>query len=87
MFEDRYKTILTDDPTLCVICMKRACQWHHVFHGNSWNKKLSEKLGLMAPLCDRCHTTVHHEDGEWDIKLKAMAQRCYLIKIFGRCYI
>lgn len=81
----RYKSILTDDPLSCYVCGAMATDMHHVFHGA--NKKISEDTGCMVPLCRSCHNKVHHNGGELDWELKADAQRAYLIKVFGRCYL
>ena len=80
-----YTSIMTDDFETCYVCGQRADDMHHVFHGP--DKKLSEELGLMVPLCRGCHNRVHHVGGEYDRALKADAQRTYLIKVFGRCLI
>ena len=76
---------MTDDLETCYICGARADDLHHVLHGA--DKKKSEELGLMVPLCRRCHNRVHHEGGEYDRILKQSAQRVYLQKVFGRCYL
>ena len=81
----RYKSIMTDDFQSCFICGMRADDIHHVMHGA--DKKLSEELGLMVPLCRGCHNKVHHTGGELDRLLKQEAQRSYLRDVFGRCYI
>lgn len=76
---------MSDDYESCYMCGCRADDMHHVFHGA--DKKLSEELGLMVPLCRSCHNRVHHVGGEYDRILKVSAQRTYLQKIFGRCYL
>ena len=76
---------MTDDFESCYMCGGRAADMHHIFHGA--DKKLSEELGLMVPLCRACHNKVHHVGGEYDRILKAHAQRVYLQKIFGRSYL
>lgn len=81
----KYKSILTDDYTTCYVCGRPASDMHHIFHGA--DKKLSESLGCMVPLCRTCHNRVHHEGGEIDRELKKVAQRAYLIKTFGRCHL
>ena len=78
-------TIMTNDYESCYVCGEPAAEWHHVMHGA--DKKLSEELGLMVPLCRKCHERVHHVGGEYDRKLKVDAQRIYLQKVFGRCYL
>ena len=80
-----YISIMTDDMESCYVCGARADEIHHVLHGP--DKKLSEKYGLMVPLCRECHNKVHHQGGEFDRILKQDAQRAYLIKVFGRCYL
>ena len=81
----KYSSILTSDHRRCYVCGYPAVEWHHIFHGA--DKKLSEELGCMVPLCRRCHDKVHHVGGEYDRMLKVDAQRAYLIKTFGRCYL
>ena len=81
----RYTSILTDDYERCYICGAMASEWHHIYHGA--DKKMSEELGCMVPLCRRCHERVHHVGGEYDRKLKEDAQAAYLRKIFGKCYL
>lgn len=79
------ESIMTDDMTVCFVCRRRADDLHHVLHGA--DKKLSEKYGLMVPLCRGCHNKVHHVDGELDHALKQEAQREFLRKTFGKCYV
>ena len=81
----KYTSIMTDDYEYCYVCGARAAHWHHVLHGA--DKKLSEELGLMVPLCLNCHDGVHHNGGELDHELKKRAQRALLIKLCGRCYL
>ena len=80
-----YTSIMTDDMGSCYVCGARADEIHHVMHGP--DKKLSEKYGLMVPLCRKCHDRVHHVGGDLDRLLKQDAQRRFLIKTFGRCYL
>ena len=81
----RLYTILTDNIDECWVCHRPAVEMHHVFHGP--DKALSERLGMMAPLCRECHGRVHHVNGELDAELKQEAQRIYLIHTFGKCYL
>lgn len=76
---------MTDDFESCYMCGGRATEMHHIMHGS--DKKISEELGLMVPLCRRCHERVHHVGGEYDRILKVNAQRVYLQKVFGKCYL
>lgn len=80
-----YTSIMTDDMDACYVCGKRADEIHHVMHGS--DKKLSEKYGLMVPLCRKCHSKVHHEGGELDRILKQEAQRAFIRKYLGKCYL
>lgn len=80
-----YTSILTDDFDHCFFCGDIAVDMHHIFHGA--DKKLSEQTGCMVPLCRHCHNRVHHVGGEYDRILKVEAQRAYLRKVFGRCYL
>ena len=80
-----YTSILTDDYENCYMCGLPAAEWHHCLHGA--DKKKSEELGLMVPLCRRCHEKVHHVGGEYDLILKQTAQRAYLHKVFGKSYL
>lgn len=78
-------SILTDDLEVCYVCARPANDLHHIMHGA--DKKISEKYGLMVPLCRDCHNSVHHVGGELDIVLKQDAQRQLLIDMLGRCYL
>lgn len=80
-----YYTIMTRNPNCCYVCGDKAVDMHHALHGA--DKKLSEEYGLMIPLCRDCHNRVHHVGGELDNELKQAAQREFLIKIFGKCYL
>ena len=76
---------MTDEYECCYMCGAPASEWHHVLHGA--DKKLSEEYGLMVPLCRNCHNRVHHVGGEYDHILKENAQRIFLQKVFGKCYL
>ena len=78
-------SILTQDFDTCYVCGRQAQDMHHIFHGA--DKKFSEKNGFMIPVCRECHNKVHHQGGGLDRELKEEAQRVYLIKVFGRCYL
>ena len=80
-----YKSIMTDDTFTCYVCGRPASEWHHVMHGA--DKKLSETMGLMVPLCRECHNKVHHVGGELDKMLKQEAQRAFIRKYLGKCYL
>lgn len=79
-------SILTKTFDYCYECgSSEGIEIHHIFHGA--DKKMSEELGCMVPLCRRCHHDLHHGSGTLDRKLKETAQRQYLINKFGRCYL
>lgn len=78
-------SIITDDYGRCYMCGAPAVDYHHIFHAS--NKKISEDTGCMVPLCRKCHERVHHVGGEYDRMLKVEAQRAYLRKVFGKCYL
>lgn len=58
----------------CEICGGMAAHMHHVFQAA--NRPLSEKYGLVAPLCARCHRLVHAEYAE-SLKLKKKYQAIF----------
>lgn len=80
-----YKSIMTDEYFTCYVCGRPATDYHHCMHGA--DKKLSEKYGLMVPLCRECHGKVHHVGGELDRILKQDAQRAFVRHYLGKCYI
>ena len=80
-----YTSIMTDDFHSCYVCGLQATDIHHVMHGA--DKKLSETYGLMVPLCRRCHYKVHHTGCDLDRDLKEDAQRAFIRKYLGKCYL
>lgn len=57
------KSVVTDDMDRCFICGSyRNIEIHHIFGASE--RKLSEKFGLIVPLCHSCHNEppagVHH---------------------------
>lgn len=87
------KSILTDDFEHCYICGSQAQQWHHIF--NKYDKKRSEKFGLLIPLCARCHMKIHDSDEATNKIIKRTAQMKFELihskeewmKEFGKNYI
>ena len=88
------KSIITDDLTQCYICGNPFVELHHVCFGTA-NRKLSDKYGLIIPLCAEHHRGNKgvHQDRALDLFLKRMAQEKFeevydedFIKIFGRRY-
>lgn len=80
-----YTSIMTDDTFTCYVCGRPATDYHHCMHGA--DKSLSERTGLMVPLCRECHNKVHHVGGELDKMLKQEAQRAFIRKYLGKCYL
>lgn len=89
------KSILTDDLEHCMRCGSNYIEMHHVMFGTA-DRKLSDKYGLIVPLCPWCHRSNKgvHQDREFDLKLREFAQRKFetaypdedWMKIFGRNY-
>lgn len=69
------KSIMTDDFEHCFLCGKQAQQIHHVF--NKYDKKRSEKYGLLVPLCAICHSNIHDRDEKQNKELKKLAQTLF----------
>lgn len=84
---------------MCGYCkVRRASEIHHIIHGTSGNRALSEMYSkaCLIPLCRECHHEVHHGIGEnLDLILKKQAQEDFEIlypnedwvQIFGRNYL
>lgn len=84
---------------ICRYCKRKpASEMHHIIHGTSGNRRLSEKYSkaCMIPLCRECHYEVHHGTGEnLDLKLKQQAQMDFELmypdedwfEVFGRNYL
>lgn len=82
----------------CEICgQDNYLHRHHVFFGTA-NKKQSERWGMVAMICPKCHNCSNesvHLCKETDLMLKERYQRKFeqthtreeFIKIFGRNWI
>jgi len=87
------KSIITDDMESCYICGSNIVQIHHVIYGTA-NRKMSDKYGLIIPLCPYCHKRVHEQDRNLDLQLHRLAQRRFteeypylnFMEVFGRNY-
>lgn len=69
------KSIITDDLEHCYVCGRTNPEMHHVFYGTA-NRKLSERYGLVVPLCylhHRGNSGVHFNQ-KLDAKLKGVAE-------------
>ena len=48
-----------EEPETCRVCgIEGQMAHHHMIPGNP-GRKLSEKYGLVCPICPRCHDTIH----------------------------
>lgn len=90
------KSIITDDMKHCIVfgCENPVCEEHHVVHGTA-NRKVSDKRGLVIPLCREHHSEIHRER-KMDLYYKQIAQNAYetkygsreqFIKEFGKSYL
>lgn len=50
----KVKSIITDDFEHCYLCGRPAECVHHMLPGAK--RKASDRLGLVVPLCNDCHT-------------------------------
>lgn len=93
------KPIITDNMNECILpyCKRCDIEWHHVFFGTG-NHKLSDKYGMIVPLCVEHHRGITgvHRNRAVDLKVKEMGQRAFeekvgsreeFMKIFGRNYL
>ena len=91
------KSIITDDMHTCMICgTTRNIEVHHCVFGVA-NKKLSDKYGLVVPLCVDCHRGRKgvHQCRAVDLKIKQLAQKKFeelydrekWMQLFGRNYL
>lgn len=81
----------------CFVCGSPYVEVHHVIYGTA-NRKLSDKYGLIVPLCHEHHrgqTGVHFKR-DLDIHLKKLAQEKFeakigarneFIRVFGKNYL
>lgn len=94
----RRLSLLTTDLRNCYICGKPYAEVHHIMFGTGY-RPLSEKYGLIVPLCYEHHQGdfgVHGKNGkELNLKLKVKAQETFeplyghdeWMRIFGRNYL
>ena len=65
------KSIITDKK-FCYLCgTPYSLEMHHCVFGRF--RKLSDKYGLIVPLCRECHYEVHHQ-ADQQMYLKQVAQ-------------
>ena len=81
----------------CLICgNNQGLERHHVFYGSGL-RQLSEKWGMVAPLCHRCHRGSHgvHFSRPLDLMLKRLFQEKFeethtreeFMEVFGRSWL
>lgn len=91
---NKYKSILQSGD-FCMVCgSTNGLDAHHVF--NKFNKKRSEKYGLMIYLCRNCHSRVHNSGDGLRRDLERFGQRAWeryygtredFIKEFNKSYL
>lgn len=93
----KVKSIIVDSMDNCLVCASPYTEIHHCVHGTA-NRKLSDKYGLVVPLCAEHHrgqTGVHH-NRDFDLAMKELAQRKFeeqigsretFRDIFGKSYL
>lgn len=73
------KSIITDEIDKCFICgSRRNIEAHHIF--GSTERDLSEKYGLVVPLCSVCHKHPRlgvHQDSENAQWMHEVGQRAF----------
>ena len=67
---------------------------HHIFEGRG-RRQISDRYGLVVPLCSECHRRIHndadlmqmlHEAGQAKAEANGMS-RAEFIELFGRNYL
>ena len=91
------KSIIVDCMDNCFVCASPYTEVHHVIYGTA-NRKLSDKYGLVVPLCHEHHRgqTGVHFNRDFDIALKKLAQEKFnavyganksFLEVFGKNYL
>ena len=94
----RTASVIFSDMEQCIVCGSPYVEVHHIFPGTA-NRKISDRYGYVAPLCQYHHTGtaegVHHNK-DFMKRLKQEAQKHYeanhgtrkdFIKTFGKSYL
>ena len=91
------KSIIVESMDNCFVCGSPYVEVHHIMYGTA-NRKLSDKYGLIVPLCQEHHrgqTGVHFKR-DLDLYLKKLAQEKYnylygteksFLEVFGKNYL
>ena len=71
----RAKSIIVECMDNCFVCGSPYVEVHHVIYGVA-NRKLSDKYGLVIPLCNEHHrgSTGIHFNKSFDMAMKKLAQ-------------
>lgn len=79
------RSIITDDMEKCFLCGSRKQEIHHCIHGTA-NRKHSDRLGLVIPVCHECHQGRRgiHNNRKLDLVIIQNAQRVFEEKIGTR---
>lgn len=91
------KSIIVNCMDNCFVCGSPYTEVHHVIYGTA-NRKLSDKYGLIVPLCHEHHRgrTGVHFNRDFDISLKKLAQEKFeweygatksFLEVFGKNYL
>ena len=91
------KSIIVNCMDNCFVCGSPYTEVHHVIYGTA-NRKLSDKYGLVVPLCHEHHRgqTGVHFNRDFDISLKKLAQEKFnsvygsnkrFLEVFGKSYL
>lgn len=92
------KSIITDYTENCFLCGSTSVEEHHIFFGTA-NRKLSDRYGLVVPLCNKHHTgsgECPHRNRTIDLLLKYVGQEAYekthgsredFRRTFGKSYL
>lgn len=78
----KVKSIITDDLDHCYLCGMPKQNIHHCIHGTA-NRKHSDRLGLVIPVCYQCHQAIH-STRKLDLQVMQGAQRVFEEKIGNR---
>lgn len=91
------KSIITADMDSCIICQSSFVEIHHIIFGTA-NRELSDKFGLVVPLCAEHHRTgknAVHMNRDADLFFKRLAERKFkevwkeydFLEVFGKDWI
>lgn len=90
------KSIIVECMDNCFVCGSPYTEVHHIIYGTA-NRKLSDKYGLIVPLCNEHHRgqTGVHFNRDFDLYLKKLAQEKFnsvygadksFVEVFGKNY-